>query len=88
MAEALALYALVTALDVPAAWAWPDPRRGPRRLTHALTEPVQRPIRRLLGRPGGWDLAPLAVLALLAATRWAWLAWAGGLASMHTPYLR
>ena len=65
------LYGVVTVIDVLLAWVQPEPGRVPRVLTHVLTEPVQRPIRRACARLplGGWDVAPLVVLAVLAMLR-------------------
>lgn len=68
------LYTLLVAIDVFVGWIQPDPRRVPRRLTHALTEPPQRLLR--LAVPArwtwGWDLSPLLMIALLGVVRMLW----------------
>lgn len=68
---AIELYLVLIAVDVLIAWVQEDPRRWPRRLTHALTEPVQRPMRSLLQRvrPAGLDWSPLLVVVLLGCVR-------------------
>lgn len=68
---AIELYLVVIAVDVLIAWVQEDPRRWPRRLTHALTEPVQKPLRALLKRvrPNGLDWSPFFVVALLGVVR-------------------
>lgn len=68
---AIELYLVVIAVDVLIAWVQEDPRRWPRRLTHALTEPVQVPLRALVNkvRPNGLDWSPMLVVALLGVLR-------------------
>lgn len=68
------LYLVIVVLDVLLAWVQDDPRRSPRRWTHALTEPPQRLLRRLLPArlTGGWDLSALMVIALLGVLRVLW----------------
>lgn len=68
---AIELYLVIIAVDVLIAWVQEDPHRWPRRLTHALTEPVQKPLRSVLMRlrPGGLDVSPLIVVALLGVVR-------------------
>ena len=68
------IYLLITVVDILLAWVQTEPRRWPRRGTHALTEPVQRPLRAVLSRLplGGWDLSPLVVILLLGVLR-VWL---------------
>ena len=39
------LASLVVAIDTVLGWVQEDPRRWPRRLTHAMTEPALRPTR-------------------------------------------
>ncbi len=69
------LYLVVLAMDILLAWVQPDPRRWPRRLTHALTEPPQRLLRRLLPArlTGGWDLSALWMIGLLGLVRVLWI---------------
>lgn len=68
---AIELYLVIVCVDVLLAWVQTDPRRWPRRATHALTEPPQALVRRGLARlpTAGWDLSPVAVVLLLGAVR-------------------
>jgi uncharacterized protein YggT (Ycf19 family) len=65
------LLTLLVVVDLLLGWVQTDPRRWPRRLTHALTEPPQALLRRVLPRvgAGGWDLSPLVVILALGVLR-------------------
>ena len=65
------MLSVIIATDVALAWVQPDPRRPPRRWTHALTEPLMVPVRRILPpeRCGGWDLSALVWIGLLGLIR-------------------
>ena len=71
LAMVLELASLVVALDVLLAWVQEDPKRWPRRLTHAVTEPVLRPIRVICrGLPtGNWDISPLLLIVCLTTVK-------------------
>ena len=68
---AIQLYLVVIAVDLLLAWAQPDPRQWPRRLTHLLTEPLLIPLRAVLDRLplGGWDLSAVVLVVLLGIAR-------------------
>ena len=65
-----ALASLVVVIDVLLAWVQEDPRRWPRRFTHALTEPVLRPLRRMNAfMPGDFDFSPVLLVGMLTVTK-------------------
>ena len=71
LGQLIELYAFVLALDVVLAWVQEDPRRWPRRLTHALTEPALVWVRKGMGgwQPGGWDVSPLVLIVALTCIK-------------------
>ena len=71
LTQFIELYLLVVGVDVVLAWVQEDPRRWPRRLTHALTEPILIWVRKGMRgwSPGGWDLSPLVLIVGLTCLK-------------------
>jgi len=65
------LASLVVAIDTVLGWVQEDPRRWPRRLTHAVTEPALRPLRRFntVLPMGDLDWSPVLLIALLTVLK-------------------